>query len=58
MTVEIEDEGNLTDTALITVNLTNINENPTVTPATFTISEAAGNGTVVGTVVALSLIHI
>ena len=52
MTVEIEDEGNLTDTALITVNLTNINENPTVTPATFTISEAAGNGTVVGTVAA------
>ena len=52
MTVEIEDEGNLTDTALITVNLTNINENPTVAPATFTISEAAGNGTVVGTVTA------
>ena len=52
MTVEIEDEGNLTDTALITVNLININENPTVSPATFTISEAAGNGTVVGTVTA------
>ncbi len=50
MTVEIEDEGNLTDTALITVNLIGVNENPTVSPATFTISEAAGNGTVVGTV--------
>ena len=52
MTVEIEDEGGLTDTALVQVNLTNVPENPVVTPATFTLSEAATNGTVVGTVTA------
>lgn len=52
MTVEIEDEGGLTDTALVTVNVTNVNENPVVNAATFTIAESAANGTVVGTVTA------
>ncbi len=52
MTVEIKDEGNLTDTALILVNVTDLNENPTVTPATFTLAEDAANGAVVGTVAA------
>ncbi|MCW5861525.1 MAG: cadherin domain-containing protein [Anaerolineae bacterium] len=50
MTVEIEDEGGLTDTALVTVNVTNLNENPVVTPATFTLAEDAANGAVVGVV--------
>ena len=52
MTVEIEDEGGLTDTALITVDITNVNENPVVNPQSFTISENAANGTNVGTVAA------
>ena len=52
MTVEIKDEGDLTDTALIQINVGNLPENPVVTPATFTLSEAAANGTVVGTVAA------
>ena len=52
MTVEIKDEGDLTDTALIQINVGNLPENPVVTPATFTLSEAAANGAVVGTVTA------
>ena len=52
MTVEIEDEGGQTDTALVTISLTNVNENPVVSPGTFEISEAANNGAVVGTVTA------
>jgi len=52
MTVEIKDEGNLTDTALIQVNVINVPESPVVNPATFELSEAAGNGTPVGTVTA------
>ena len=52
MTVEIEDEGGQTDTALITVDITGVNENPILNAQNFTISEAAPNGTVVGTVVA------
>ncbi|HOU39800.1 MAG TPA: cadherin domain-containing protein, partial [Promineifilum sp.] len=50
MTVEIKDEGGLTDTALITINVTDLNENPVVTPATFTLAEDAANGAVVGKV--------
>ena len=52
MTVEIKDEGDLTDTALIQINVSNLPENPVVNPATFILSEAAANGTVVGTVAA------
>ena len=52
MTVEIKDEGDLTDTALIQINVSNVPENPVVNPATFTLSEAAANGAVVGTVTA------
>lgn len=52
MTVEIEDEGGLTDTALITVNVQNVNEDPILNNQEFTISEGAANGSVVGTVVA------
>jgi len=38
--------------APITINLTNVNEAPVVTPATFSINENSANGTAVGTVAA------
>ena len=50
MTVEIKDKGGLTDTAQVTITITNLNETPVVTPATFTVPENAANGTVVGVV--------
>ena len=52
LTVKIQDEAGFSDTAQITINVTDINENPVVNDTTFTISEAAANGTVVGTVTA------
>ncbi|MBC6426154.1 MAG: cadherin repeat domain-containing protein, partial [Ekhidna sp.] len=46
-------DGNLSATADITINLTNINEAPAITPAqTFSVAEDAVNGTAVGTVLA------
>ncbi len=50
MTVMIKDEGDLTDTALVTVNVTDLNENPVVTPATFELAENAATGTPVGVI--------
>ncbi len=52
LTVQVEDAGHLTDTATVTVNLTNVNEAPTVSDAVFSLPENSGDGTVVGTVTA------
>lgn len=52
LTVEIEDEGGNTDAANVTINITNVNEAPTIAPQTFSVAENTNNGVVVGTVVA------
>ena len=54
LTVSVTDDGNPTASgqATITINLTNVNETPTVTPATLSIAESATAGTVVGTAAA------
>ncbi|WP_170915459.1 cadherin domain-containing protein [Microcystis aeruginosa FBCC-A68] len=50
LTVTVSD-GNLNDTAAITVNLTNpVNRPPVVNDAVFSISKTSPNGTVVGTI--------
>jgi VCBS repeat-containing protein len=51
-TVEISDAGTPlgTDTAVITININNVNEAPSVTAATFNVNENSANGTSVGTV--------
>lgn len=51
-TVQVEDLGNLTDTAVITVNVTNENEKPTVNDTTFSLAENSSIGSPVGTVTA------
>ena len=45
-------DGALSDSATVTVNLTDVEENvvPTITAATFTLAENSPNGTVVGTI--------
>ncbi len=50
LTVQVEDSGTLTDTATITVNVTDVNEAPSASDDTFSLAEDAANGTVVGTV--------
>ena len=52
LTVQVTDNGSpaLSGTATVTVNLTNVNEAPVVTPATFAVAENSANGTAVGTV--------
>jgi uncharacterized repeat protein (TIGR01451 family) len=52
LTVEVEDEGGNTDAANVTIDVTDVNENPTIAPQTFTIPEDAANGATVGTVIA------
>ena len=52
LTVKIQDEAGFSDTAQITINVTDINENPVVNDTTFTISEASDTGANVGTVTA------
>src|SRR6185436_10126742 len=42
----------VTDTAVITINVTNVNEAPVVDDQTFTVAENTANGTTVGTIVA------
>ncbi|HEX2836410.1 MAG TPA: cadherin domain-containing protein [Thermoanaerobaculia bacterium] len=51
-TVQISDAGTPlgTDTAVITININNLNETPVVTPATFNLNENSANATSVGTV--------
>jgi VCBS repeat-containing protein len=55
LTVQASDNGNpsLSGTATITINLTNVNEAPVVTPATLSIAENSAVNTPVGTVAAI-----
>ena len=39
LTVQVQDAGGLTDTATVTINLTNVNETPTANDATFSLAE-------------------
>ncbi len=50
-TVQVEDMGTLTDTAVITVNINDINEAPIITGTTFSIPENSANDFSVGTVI-------
>lgn len=53
LTVQVTDNGTpaLSSSATVTINLTNVNEAPTVGPAgPFTVAENSANGTVVGSV--------
>ena len=50
VTVEVEDAAGATDTAVITITLTNVNEAPTMGTGAFTSEENAANGTAIGTV--------
>ena len=50
LTVTVTDAGGLTDTAAVTVNLTNVNEVPVASDATFALAENSANDTVVGSV--------
>jgi hypothetical protein len=54
LTVKVQDngEGNLYSQAMVTVNLTNVNENPNISNQTFSIAENSPNGQQVGVVVA------
>ncbi len=54
LNVQVTDGGTpgLSDTAVITVNLNDINETPTINDQAFSIDENSSNGTVVGTIVA------
>ena len=52
LTVTVTDSGGLTDTATITVGVTDVNEAPTAADASFTIAENAGTNAVVGSVTA------
>jgi len=52
LTVQVEDSGALTDTAIVTINLNNVNEAPVVNDQGFSVDENAANGTVVGAVTA------
>ena len=52
LTVQVRDAGGLTDTATATIDLTNVNEVPTVNSTAFSLPENSANGTVVGTVTA------
>ena len=50
-TVEVEDLGALTDSAVITVNVNDVNEAPTISGGPFAITENVDNTTYVGTVI-------
>ena len=50
LTVTVTDSGGLTDDAAVTVSLTDVNEAPAATDATFVLAENSADGTVVGTV--------
>ena len=50
LTVTVTDSGGLTDTATVTVGVTDVNEAPTAADASFTIAENAGTNAVVGSV--------
>ena len=44
-TVKVKDVGTLTDTATVTVNLTNVNEAPAIAAQTFSVAENSANAT-------------
>ena len=48
--IQVSDVGGLTSSGMVTINLVNTNEAPTVTPAAFSVTENSPNGTAVGTV--------
>jgi uncharacterized protein YqfB (UPF0267 family) len=54
LTVQVSDDGigNLNDTAIITINLTDVNEQPVINDQLFLLSENSLNGSIVGAVVA------
>ena len=52
LTVTVTDAAGLTDTATVTVGVTDVNEAPTAADASFTIAENAGTNAVVGSVTA------
>ncbi|WP_254512701.1 cadherin domain-containing protein [Anatilimnocola floriformis] len=52
LTVSVTDSGSLSASNTVTVNLTNVNEAPTIAPQTFSVAENSANGAAVGTVVA------
>lgn len=54
LTVQVTDNGSpaLSSTAVVTVNLTDVNEQPVIAPQQFVVQENANAGTAVGTVVA------
>lgn len=51
LVVKATDPLGLSGTANITINLTNVNDRPTLAPATFTLPENSSSGTVVGTLI-------
>jgi hypothetical protein len=55
LTVTVTDAGGLATSETITINLTDVNESPTIAPQTFSVAENSPNGTVVGTVVAIDV---
>ena len=50
LTVAVTDAGSLSDTAQITINLTNVNEAPVVNDQSFSLAENSAPGAAVGTV--------
>lgn len=50
LTIEVQDTGGLTDTASVTVNLSDVNEAPTAGDSSFGLDENSISGTNVGTV--------
>jgi len=54
LTVQVIDNGTalLSKTATVTINLTNLNEQPAISDRTFSLPENTGNGTLMGTVAA------
>ncbi len=52
LTVSVTDSSNVSASNTVTINLTNVNEPPTIAPQSFLIPENTPNTTVVGTVVA------
>ena len=55
LTVEVTDGGLLPDSAVVSIDLTDINEAPTVGDQGFSVGENAAVGTVVGTVAAAQI---
>ncbi|MBI5759286.1 MAG: cadherin repeat domain-containing protein, partial [Planctomycetales bacterium] len=55
LTVSVTDGGGLSDSTTISVNLTDVNEAPTILPATLSLTENPATGTVAGSVSASDL---